>query len=237
MGFREVELAGTYGMTPEAFKMVLDSVGLTASAMHVSYDRFHDDLTAVLDEAEMLGVDYVGLAWIPHPEGEPFSPDMARSAAADFNAWGEAASERGLTFYYHNHGYEFQPAADGTIPFDLIVGETNPEFVSFEMDVYWVAHPGVDPAALLRQYPDRWKLMHVKDMTPGTPTGDFSGHAPAEAQIAVGMGQIDYPAVLEAADEIGIDRYYIEDETTDPIANIPMSITFMESVTFPEAGS
>lgn len=232
MGFRTVETAGTYGMTPVQFRQELDRAGLDAVAGHVSYERLRDSTTAVLDEAAALGLDYIGVAWIPHPGGQPFTVQMAREAAADFNRWGRAARERGLRFMYHVHGYEFQPAGDGTVPFDVMVAETQPEDVAYEMDVFWVAHPGVDPAALLRKYPNRWELMHIKDLRKGVQTPDYSGHAPPEAQVPVGTGQIDYPAVLEAAEEIGVKHYFIEDETTDPLGNIPQSTRFLEGVKY-----
>ena len=229
-GFTEVELAGTQGMTPEAFRQELDRVGLRATAMHADYARLRDSMEVVFEEAQTLGATDVGVAWIPH-EG-PFTPELARSTAADFNRWGAAAREHGLRFYYHNHGYEFRPAEDGTIPFDVLMEETDPESVFYEMDVFWTVHPGVDPVELLRRYPDRWKLMHVKDMATGTATGDFSGGAPAEAQVVVGSGQIDFPAILAAADEVGVEKYYVEDETTDPIGNIPQTLNYLQAVTY-----
>lgn len=231
LGFKEVELAGTYGMTAEQFRQELDNAGLEATAMHVGYELLRDSLESVLDQAETLGVEYVGVAWIPHPEG-PFTVEMARQAAADFNAWGEAASARGLQFYYHVHGYEFQPTADGVIPFDVMMQETDPEDVAYEMDVFWVTRPGQDPAALLRKYPDRWKLMHIKDMKEGTPTDDHSGGAPPDTEVPVGTGMIDYAGVLAAAKEVGVERYYIEDETADPWGNIPISTAYLETVAF-----
>jgi sugar phosphate isomerase/epimerase len=229
-GIREVELAGTQGMTPAQFRQELDRAGLQATAMHVGYERLRDSIDVVLAEAETLGVDNVGVAWIPH-EGA-YTPANARATAADFNRWGQAASERNIRFFYHTHGYEFQPAADGTVPFDVLMEATDAETVFYEMDVFWVAHPGVDPAALLRKYPDRWKLMHIKDMAQGTPLNDYSGGAPAETQVPVGTGQIDYGSVLAAAEEVGVERYYIEDESTDPQGNIPRSIDYLEEVTF-----
>lgn len=230
-GFQEVELHSTYGMSADSFRQVLDQVGIRATATHAPYERFQDDIQSLLDEAEVLGLSHVGIAWIPHSEDEPFSVERAREVAADFNEFGEAVAERGLRFFYHPHGYEFEPASDGTVPFDVLLSETDPEFVEFEMDVFWVTHPGADPVELLRQHPDRWSLMHVKDMAEGT-EGDYSGHAAAEANVPVGTGQIDYAAVLQAAEEVGVERYYIEDESPDPMGNIPQSIDFLEQVAF-----
>lgn len=229
-GFTEVELAGTQGMTAEQFRQELDRVGLSATAMHVPYERLRDSMEVVFAEAETLGASDIGVAWIPH-EGS-FTPEMARQTAEDFDRWGQAASERGLRFYYHNHGYEFEPAEDGTIPFDVLMAETNPETVFYEMDVFWTVHPGIDPVELLRKYPERWKLMHIKDMAEGTETGVFTGSAPAEAQVPVGTGQIDYGAILAAAEEVGVEKYYVEDETTDPINNIPRTIQYLETITY-----
>lgn len=232
-GFEEVELHSTYGMSADSFRHQLDRAGLRATATHAGYERFQNDIQGILDEAEILGLGHVGIAWIPHPEDRPFTVEMAREAAANFNQWGQAAAERGIRFYYHPHGYEFQPAADGTVPFDVLVQETDPEFVDFEMDVFWVSHPGADPVALLRKYPDRWSLMHIKDMAEGTES-NFSGHAASESNVPVGTGTIDYAAVLEAAREIGVERYYIEDESPAPLENIPRSIDYLEQLTYPK---
>ncbi|SRR5690606_23592539 len=230
-GFQEVELHSTYGMSPDSFRQVLDQFGIRATATHAPYERFRDDIQALLDDAEVLGLSHVGIAWIPRPQGEPFTVELAREVAANFNEWGRIAAERGLRFFYHPHGYEFQPADDGTVPFDVLVAETDPQYVSFEMDVFWVVHPGQDPVELLRKYPDRWSLMHVKDMAEGV-VGDFSGGAGPETNVPVGTGQIDYAAVLQAAEEVGVQRYFIEDESTDPLGNIPQSVAYLEQVTY-----
>lgn len=229
-GFTEVELAGTQGLSAQEFRAELDRAGLRATAMHVPYERLQQDIEAAFAEAQTLGATDVGVAWIPH-DG-PFTVDLARQTAADFNQWGSTAIDYGLRFYYHNHGYEFRPDADGNIPFDVLMEETDPATVFYEMDVFWTVHPGVDPVELLRRYPDRWKLMHIKDMAVGTPTGDFSGGAPAEAQVVVGTGQIDMAAVLAAAAEVGVEKYYVEDETTDPIGNIPLTLEYLQTVTY-----
>lgn len=84
------------------------------------------------------------------------------------------------------------------------------------------------------QYPDRWKLMHIKDMREGTPTGDFSGESEPETNVPVGTGQIDWSEVLRAAEKVGVVHYYIEDESPDPMANIPRSVEYLEQVTYGE---
>jgi sugar phosphate isomerase/epimerase len=229
-GFREVELAGTYGQTPAQFRQALDRAGLRATSMHVDFNRLRDSTSAALADAKALGVEYIGTAWLPH-EGA-FTEQMARQFAADFNRIGKAARAQGLTFFYHTHGYEFQPTANGTIPFDVLMKESNPDDVKFEMDVFWVTRPGQDPVALLKKYPNRWIALHVKDMAKGTPTNDFSGGAPASAEVPVGTGMIDYPAVLRTAQEIGVQKFYIEDETTDPLNNIPKSVAWMQTVKY-----
>ncbi len=232
LGFREVELAGTYGMGALEFRKLLDSAGLRATAMHAGYERLRDSLPAVLAEAKILGAQYVGTAWIPHPAG-PITVAVARQAAADFDKWGKGARAEGVQFFYHIHGYEFQPGADGVIPLDVLMKETDVEAVKFEMDVFWTALPGTDPAAILRQYPGRWRLMHLKDMKQGWVRGAHTGSAnPDSSEVPVGTGQIDFRAVLRAAKEVGVERFYVEDETAQPFATIPVSTRWLEAMRY-----
>lgn len=232
LGFREVELAGTYGMGAPAFRQLLDRAGLQATSMHVGYDRLRDSLSAVLAEARALGVRNVGVAWIPHPGG-PFTAAMARQAATDFDRAGRAARAEGVRVFYHIHGYEFQPGPEGVRPMDVLMRETDPAAVAFELDVFWAARPGADPAALLRQYPGRWKLVHLKDMRQGVARNVHTGGAnPDSTEVPVGSGQIDYRAVLRAARAVGVERYYVEDETADPFATMPQSVRWLEAVRY-----
>lgn len=232
LGFREVELAGTYGLTAEQFRAALDRAGLRATSMHVGYEQLRDSLPAVLAEAKALGVQYVGTAWIPHANG-PLTEEGAHRAAADFDSWGRAARRQGLQFFYHTHGYEFVPGADGALPMDILMRDTDPDAVKYEMDVFWVSRPGADPVAWLRKYPTRWRLLHLKDMKRGTATNVNTGAAnPDSAEVPLGSGQIDYRGVLRAAKEIGVEKYYIEDETSDPFATMPQSIRWLETVRY-----
>jgi sugar phosphate isomerase/epimerase len=230
LGFREVELAGTYGLSAADFRTMLDSAGLRAASMHVAYEQFRDSLPAVLRDAKTLGVQYVGTAWIPHPDG-PLSVDSARSAAANFNKWGRAAKQQGLQFFYHAHGYEFKPGAGGVLPMDVLMQETDSDAVKYEMDVFWITRPGADPVAWLRKYPTRWRLMHLKDMKQGTATNVDNGAAnPDSSEVPVGSGQIDYRAVLRTAHEVGVEQYFLE--TSAPFTTLPLSVQWLETVRF-----
>jgi sugar phosphate isomerase/epimerase len=226
-GFKHVELAGTYGMTPEAFKALLDARGLKPVAGHFAYEKYRDDVEAIAKEAKALGLEYVGCAWIPHPE--PFDEKTMREAIGVFNKAGEALAKHGLKFYYHIHGYEFQPKDGGTL-FDLMMKETKPEFVCFQMDVFWAVHPGQDPVKLFEKYGNRWVLTHLKDMKKGTPTGVLTGHSDVNNNVPIGTGQIDFPALLKAAKKAGVKWHFLEDESAAVEQQIPQTLRFLESI-------
>src|SRR5262245_78920 len=141
MGFREVEMGGTYGLTPQQFRAELDKAGLRAVSLGASFDSLRDNIDAVISNAKTFGVQYVMCAWITHQR--PFSEEAARQAIPVFNRAGEKLKAAGITFAYHIHGYEFHPHGNGTL-FDLLATELKPEFVSFELDV-WAFHGGQDP--------------------------------------------------------------------------------------------
>jgi len=224
-GFTEVELAGTYGQTPAQFRATLERFGL--KPVLIDYNLFATDLDKVIAEAKSLGVQFVGTAGIPHQGA--FTEDDVHKAAAVFNRAGEQLAKAGLKFVYHNHGFEFVPHGNGTL-FDLIMAETRPEFVSFEMDVFWTVHPGQDTVKLLKKYPNRWALMHVKDMRKGTATGKLTGTEDVRNDVALGSGQIDLVSVLRAAQEIGVKHFIIEDESPSSLTQIPQSVRYLESL-------
>jgi sugar phosphate isomerase/epimerase len=223
-GIKYVELAGTYKLAPAQFKTELDKHGLVAVSGHFPFDKFRDDPEGVLKEADTLGLKYVGCAWIPHQGA--FDEAVCRQVAAVFNRAGALAAQHHMTFFYHTHGYEFQPFENGTL-FDLLVRETNPEQVKFEMDIFWVAHAGQDPAQLLEKYPTRWALLHLKDMKKGTPTGLLTGSSPVSNDVVFGTGQLDLPAIFRAAARAGVKYYFIEDESDDAAQQIPQSLRYL----------
>lgn len=227
MGVTNIEFSNLFGKTATEMRALLDERGMVCTSYGVSYDRLVNDVHAVAEEAKILGAKYVRVAWIPHEA--PFTIEDAERAAADFNRAGEKLSSEGLYFCYHNHGYEFRPWRDGRTFFDYLVENTHPDYVSFELDLLWTVHPGADPVELLERYPDRFRLMHLKDLRKGV-EGDFSGRTPRENDVVLGTGQVDFPAVLRAARNTNIEYYYIEDESPDVIERVPQSLEYITSI-------
>jgi sugar phosphate isomerase/epimerase len=229
MGFTNVELAGTYNRKPAEFKADLAARQLKPISVHFPYDRFKGDLDAVVSEAKQLGVQYAGCAWITH--SGPFDEKTCREAADVFNKAGEALAKEGIKFFYHTHGYEFVPFGSETL-FDLLVKETNPKNVTFEMDVFWVVHGGQKPDEMFAKHGSRFELVHLKDMKKGTPTGLLTGGTDVKNDVPLGTGLIDYRRTLAAAEKAGVKWYFIEDESPTSEEQIPQSLKYLEQVTW-----
>jgi sugar phosphate isomerase/epimerase len=228
-GFRYVEFGADFGgLKPAAFKAELDRRGLVPVGLHFGYEQIRDDVEGVAAAAKVMKVSRVGCAWIPHKD--PFDEAQCRVAAAVFNRAGAALAKHGIQLYYHTHGYEFRPFGQGTV-FDVLVAETSPKTLMFEMDVAWVVLPGQDPAELIKKYPDRWLLMHVKDLKKGVPHNHLVRAALTD-QVSIGSGQVDWPKLLRAAQEAGLKYYLIEDESPAVLEQIPQSLRYLESVSW-----
>ncbi len=226
LGFTELE-GGGGRMAPEEFKKLCDERGISIPGTGGGYEQLVKNPQEIADRAKALGSKYVMCAWIPHKTGS-FNFENAKKAVEDFNTIGKVMKENGLTFCYHAHGYEFWPHEKGTL-LDYIIQNTNPEYVSFEMDIMWIYFGGGDPVALLKKYKDRWKLMHLKDLKKGTPK-DLTGLTSPENDVAIGTGELDIPAILKQAKKAGIKHYFIEDESSIYMKQIPQSINYLKSL-------
>jgi sugar phosphate isomerase/epimerase len=225
MGFREVEGAGLWRHSVKEIRDGLAAAGLRCQSTHMGFERLRDDLAGAIAETKAVGATWVVCPWIPHDKA--FTRDDALKAAEAFNRFGKAARDEGLRFGYHCHGYEFVPATEGTL-FDTLAAAADPALVAFQIDVFHAYHGGADPVQLIRKYKGRVASLHLKDEKKGFAVEAGSPGAPAEADVPVGTGQIDYPAVLRAAVEAGTSLYYVEDESTDPLGHIPQSVAYLE---------
>jgi len=214
IGYREVEFAGLFGKEPKTVLKWLRKYGLTSPSSHIALDRLTANLSSVVAEVETLGNTYVVC---PSVEGT-LTRDAAgwRRVAASFNHIGDALQRVGLRFAFHNHDVEFKPLATGEIPYDLLLAECDPKLVKMEMDLFWIIKGGQDPLAYFAKWPDRFPLVHVKDMT-------GSG-----AMTNVGQGHIDWSHIFSKRREAGIEHFLVEnDSPRSPIDDIRVSYEAM----------
>ena len=226
-GFTEVEGGVFQGKTAAETRAMLDEHGLRMQSTLTGYDQLSKSLDTVIANAKTLGATYVGTAWIPHEK--PFGRAHVDKALADFAAWGKALRAAGLRFFYHVHGYEFQPSPDGTL-MDTLLKQSPADVVDFQADVFWVVRGGGNPVELMTKYPGRFKLLHLKDLEKGVATGDPTGSAPDETSVVLGTGQLDFPAIFRAARTTGATHFYIEDEHPNAEAQIPTTLEYLRGL-------
>jgi sugar phosphate isomerase/epimerase len=227
IGIRDMEFSNLFGKSAAELRALIDLRDIKCSSFGVSYNDLVNKTAEVAEKAKILGADYLRVAGIPHKAA--FTKEEAERAIDDFNRVGKILKEEhGLSFVYHNHGFEFEPYQDGTL-YDLLMQKTNPKYVSFELDILWAFFPGHDPVQLLNKYGKRFKLMHLKDLRKGV-TGNLSGGTSPENDVVLGTGQIDIPAVLKAAKKAGIRHYYIEDESSHVDVQVPKSIAYLKNL-------
>ena len=219
IGYKEVEFAGYFGRTPHEVHELLEKYHLSSPSTHLPYESFQN-WQKVLDDSKVIGHKWVTLPWIPEEKRRTVADWKA--IAAQFNQVGAQARKSGLRFAYHNHDFELKPI-DGVRPLDILLGETDPRFVDFEMDIYWVIFGGGDPLDYFRRYPHRFALAHVKD----------SAGPPGNKMVDVGQGKIDFRTILAQSEKAGFRHYFVEhDQPADPIATIRNSYNYLNALRF-----
>jgi sugar phosphate isomerase/epimerase len=184
-----------WGMKHTEFKKTLDGLGMNIVSSHCDNTK---DFERKAAQAAEIGMKYL---ICPH-KGAQKSLDNFKRFADEFNACGEIAKKNGIRFAYHNHDYSFVPM-DGVLPQDLMMDNTNPATVDFEMDIYWTVAAGVNPVAYMDKHPNRFKLVHVKDLIK-TATGHES--------CVIGKGTIDYKSILPQVAKRGVQHMIVEQE-------------------------
>ena len=227
IGYRELEFAGYFGRTPAEVRALLARNGLTSPSTHIPIDLLNAGTASwqkALDDANEIGHQWVTIPWLA-PEARPKTADGWRRLAATLSRGAEQAHSSGLRFAYHNHDFEFVTVPGdggaGVLPYELLLRETDPTRVGFEMDVYWVTKAGQDPISLMARFPGRFHMLHLKDATP----------KPAQNFTEVGHGTINWPAVLAARGQAGVEHVFVEqDESPDPMASIRTSYEYLASL-------
>jgi sugar phosphate isomerase/epimerase len=224
LGINNIEFSNLFTHSPEYIRASLDRRRMFCTSYGVSADDLRNKTMEVGNTARILGAGYVRLGWLPLER--PLTAEDVEKLALEFNRIGKLLkTEFGLDFVYHNHGYEFHKWKVGTL-FDLLVQKTDPAFVNFELDILWAHIADGDPAGLLLKYPARFRLMHVKDLKKGT-KHDLTGQTDINNDVTLGTGEINIPEILNAAAKSKIQYYYIEDESTRVMEQVPQSIVYL----------
>jgi sugar phosphate isomerase/epimerase len=232
LGITEIEGDGGRSMDKAAFRKLVEDNGLkiiaTGSGDFKNLEN-KDSIQKIISNAKALGAQYVVCYWIPH-EGDNFTYANMQKAVEVFNSAGKTLKENGLSFCYHPHGYEFREYAEGKgTLFEYMMDKTDPQYVNFQMDVFWIKNPGQDPVALLKKYPTRWKMLHLKDRRIGTPN-NLNGRQDKETNVVLGTGDVGIAEVMKAAKQIGIKHYFIEDESSRALEQVPQHVAFLKSL-------
>jgi sugar phosphate isomerase/epimerase len=187
-----------WGMGNTGFKKYMDDLGMTLVSSHCD---IHKDFPKKAADAAAIGMKYLICPWL----GPQKTLDDFKKAAATFNECGNICKQEGIRFAYHNHDYSFK-VQEGQLPQDVLLNETDPSLVDFEMDIYWVVTGGQDPESWMKNHKNRFRLCHVKDRskTPVTDNGKNS--------VDLGTGSIDWKKVLRTAKENGMNYYIVEQE-------------------------
>lgn len=233
IGYKEVEFAGYFQLPPERVRALLDQNGLTSPSVHVAIEILERDFATFAANAKVIGHK-----WLIVPSlntRQMTTAESWKAMAARFNALGKQARDAGLRFAFHNHAVEPTPLADGTRPYDILLGDTDPATVDFQMDLYWMIKAGGDPLAYFAKHPGRFTSVHVKD---GTPSPILSrgatGTKEEMQQRDVGAGVVDWAAIFKNRQRAGIQHYYVEHDSpgADPFASVTASHNYLDKLEF-----
>jgi len=233
-GYKEVETYGYsvkdkfWGLDPKAFRSLLNETGLKAPSGHYGMDNFiqtgnAEELKTYIEAANIVGGSYITVPWL----GDELRKDLDgfKNVAAKLNQAAELCKASGLKLAYHNHDFEFK-SHDGKTGYDVLLKETDPKLVQFEMDLYWVVRSGNDPVKLFEEHSGRFPMWHVKDMDKADPSHNTE----------VGNGSIDFKEIFKHSKLAGLKHAFLEQENNyvpDPFESIKKSYSYISSQLMP----
>lgn len=238
IGYREVETAGFGKLSAQQFRGLLDEAGLACPSAHLQFDN----LDSAFENAHALGAHYATTGSLRASASDPnrvdtsWTPSMnledAKRTARLANHIGEAAKRAGLQFVYHNHNFEFAKQDGGVVCYDVLLRETDPDLVKFEIDCGWMIFAGRNPIDYFKKYPNRFPMIHVKDFLPDNGTA-ASGKAPMLG-AELGHGAVDYKPIFAAAKAEGLKHYFVEQEgpfsRMNPLQSAQVDFEYLRSI-------
>lgn len=224
MGYKEIEsYPGSkgflWGMKPAEFKSYMSELGLTPVSTHTGIEK---NMPELMEQAAGAGFKNFVVSWIGKEKRENL--DGFRKVADEFNQLGEQSKKNGLMFGYHNHDYPFIEM-QGQLPYDVLLTNTDPKLVTYELDLFWVVEPGKDPVAFFTKYPGRFSMAHVKDRDPKN----------AKFSTIIGQGNLDLSKMMTAGQKAGVKHFFVEVEeygSLTPTESVQQSIAGMKKLVF-----
>lgn len=233
MGYTSVEAANYgdgkfYGKTPQEFKQLVEAAGMTVLSSHTTRALTDQELASGnFDEAmkwwdqciadhKAAGMKYIVTPWMNVPK----TVKDLQTYCDYFNEIGKRCKEAGLQYGYHNHNHEFQKVEDKEVMYDYMLAHTNPEYVFFQMDVYWVVRGQSSPVDYFNQYPGRFKMLHLKD------------------HREIGQsGMVGYDAIFRNAEKAGVQDIVAEIEkySMPVLESVKQSLDYLLEAPFVKA--
>jgi len=220
-GFTEIETGNFMGESADSFLAYLKSIGMSLPVGGFEFKDSEEELKKSMSLLKSLKVKYAVVYW-PWYTGGPFTLEDCKKSAERLNYLGKVCKQNGMTLCWHNHNKEFITMENG-LPFDYLMEHTDKSTVFCELDIYWVRKGGADPLEVMKKYPGRFPVLHVKDMAPGE-SQDFE---------CPGSGIIDFPSLFREADKQGIKHYFVErDNVPDGLSCLKSSGNYLKNLTF-----
>lgn len=191
---------------------LLRRTGLTVPAVHLVFGQVKTGWEHEIERVKGQGVKYMVVAFIDAPDRK--SLEDYKKVAQLFNKAGEQCRRAGMQLCYHNHNFEFAKL-DGGMGYDVLLKETDPKLVKFELDCFWMTHAGHDPVEYMHKYPGRFPSLHIKDLKKGIPSSTGFDNPNGNPFTEVGKGVIDWKRNFVAAKEGGLKQYFVEQDETD----------------------
>lgn len=218
IGYNSIEPYGFdgkfYGYSPKEFRKIIEDLGMKLTSTHSGITL--ENAGKYLEAAAEAGLEYLVL---PSFMGRPHkTADDFKQAAEEMNKIGEIAKKTGIRFGYHNHDFEFVKTDDGYL-YDILLEETDPDLVCFQLDIGWIAISGNDAMDYFKKHPGRFESWHVKDI-------DAEGKT-----TYLGNGIIDYESIFDMAEISGMKRFYVEQERFDslPLEEVEESYEYISN--------
>lgn len=219
---------GFWGLDAKAFKALLKDNNLTSPSGHYNTTAFlakdgkDDILKSQIETAAIVGQKYFVIPALPTNIRQAGTLDDYKEMAAKFNIAAELCRQHKIKLAYHNHNFEFKDQGNGVTGYDILLNETDPSTVKFELDIFWAVNAGLDPLAMFKKHPGRFTMWHVKDMD----------KSDKNVYTEVGTGSIDYKTIFKNTRSSGLEYIFVEQDVIkiDPYESITQSINYVKTI-------